>query len=273
VLPGESKHIPTDIQPGEFPFTIEEFQQRTGRGRHDFINLFSQKREMPKLMSGELYTPGLQVTLYGSDALDSEGSLILPSNGVFFINKAIPKKDDWVYEVTINQYGRDYTMYVPEKELYYAGFYGQGPASSTIAAYEAKRVAMTEKLAKEKADLEADYQLALDEYWAAYAIANPAPKSFSIDFSGLSSAKLTTTQIFILCIIGMFTLVVVIMAVIMIKSNRSTGPREVTLKELMEAEDESEHSEEEKSYYSPFSERGADFYDTKEDEDLANKRF
>ena len=159
-------------------------------------------------------------------------------------------------------------MYIPEESLPYGSFYGYPPAPEIVAEYEAKRLATREAIAQRLADREAAYQAALEEYWVLEAENNPEPIWASMQ--RMSFKDVRGVGVYAGIAVGFTFLVVMMLAVVVWMRRHRPWEVDVSFDDITDGA--AEDAPEPDSSYSPFSERGADYYDPKEDQ-LADNRF
>ncbi len=268
--------VPEDYIP---PFTKEEFLQQDRFRARQYLSLW-QRRELPKLMSEYMYIPGLPVTLYETKDLNESTSLNFPGDGVFYVENTHPYKESWVYQVLISEGGYQRTMFIAEENLGYADYYGSGPTQNVRKAYEEKQARMREAVLEKENAINEEYNTAVANYYALHYV-EPKP---TWSFSELKNFDLSQDRIVFGGIIGVFILFILVMVgsiLIAWRRSRQLDSQTLTLDEIVEIEDdfaaepEPDQKPKKPDYYSPFSERGADYYDAKEEEttNLAGKRF
>lgn len=282
VLPSTSKG---EAVPGAPPFTLEEFvaHNRSKMIRGGSTRLNSHKSKLPVLMKEYLYTPGLPVSMYDSENLDVANEETLPGDGIFYLREHVRQGEGLVYEVLVSKYGRDYTMYIPEDSLKFAEFYGSRPPFKVVQEYEARRAALKEIAEQRSATLQASYEAAIDDYWAAEAKRNAGFFGF-LNWSTIQASVQGKNDIGVYVAVGAAMVFVFAFMLVLVVRFRRYRPweRDVTFDDITDNEPELEMSPEvsvavepeaeEYPSYSPFSERGADYYDSKEDT-LADPRF
>lgn len=207
-----------------------------------------QAVELPVLMKDYLYTPGLAVTMYERVDLDAAFVEDLPGEGVFYLTRHIRQGRRWVYEVVVQKYGREYTMYFPEESLTYAGFYEAAPAADVLEAHETKRARVHASILQGEVNRQAAYEAALIKYQEAELRLN-AGLFGAVGFGRVMAGVVTA----VLLMMG------VVFLALLWRSRVAGKSEEFSL----DMDSPSEHK---------VPKRGADYYDPEED-DLADRRF
>lgn len=180
----------------------------------------------------------------------------------------------------ISEGGYQRTIFIAEENLGYANYYGSGPTQNVRKAYEEKEARMREAMLEKENAINEEYNTAITNYYALHYV-EPKPTWL---FSVLKNFDLSQGRIVFGGIIGLFIRFILMMArFILIAWRRSRQLDSQTLKidEIVEIEDDfepepkSDQKPKKLNYYSPFSERDADYYDAKEEDrtNLAGKRF